>query len=161
MRIVTAGVYGHTEASFFEAMKKADIDVFVDTRRRRAVRGAKYAFANSNRLQATLAEMGIRYEHRLDLAPTMELVHAQDAEDHAQGIRRSDRDDLGNALVEGYTHLVLDDLDSTAFVTSLGNPASILIFCVERTPAACHRSLLAERLAKDLGAEVEHILPPE
>ena len=161
MRIVTAGVYGHTEETFFDAVNGAKIDVFVDTRRRRAVRGAKYAFANSNRLQAKLAEMGIRYEHRLDLAPTMEMVHAQDAEDRAQGIRRSDRDDLGNTLVEGYTHLVLDDLDSKAFVASLGDPASILIFCVERTPAACHRSLLAERLATDLGAEVEHILPPE
>ena len=161
MRIVKAGVFGHFEEKFFASLKEAKINVFVDTRRRRAVRGAKYAFANSNRLQAKLAEAGIRYEHRLDLAPTMELVHAQDAEDRAQGIRRSDRDDLGNALIEGYTHLVLDDLDSKAFMQSLGDPESVLIFCVERTPAACHRSLLAERLAKDLGADVEHILPPD
>jgi uncharacterized protein (DUF488 family) len=161
MRIVTAGVYGHTTESFFKAIGEARIDVFVDTRRRRAVRGSQYAFANSNRLQEKLAEMGIRYEHRLDLAPTMELVHAQDADDHAKGIRRSDRDDLSSALVEGYTHLVLDNFDSEAFIRSLGdNVESVLIFCVERTPNACHRSLLAHRLANDLGAEVVHILPP-
>jgi len=35
----------------------------------------------------------------------------------------------------------------------------VALFCVEREPAACHRSLLAERLGKDLGIEVEHIIP--
>jgi len=160
MRIVTAGVYGHTEETFFNALREARVDVFVDTRRRRAVRGSTYAFANSNRLQARLAEMVIRYEHRLDLAPTMEMVKGQDARDHAEGIRRSDRDHLSRELIDGYTRLVLDDLDSRAFVASLGEPAeAILIFCVERTPEACHRSLLARKLTEDLGAEVEHILP--
>lgn len=161
MRIVTAGVYGHTEESFFDAVAKAHVDVFVDTRMRRAVRGAQYAFANSNRLQERLAQMGIRYVHRLDVAPTKELVQAQDARDHAAGIRRSDRDGLSPELIEGYTHLALDGLDSAAFVASLGEPAeTILLFCIERTPEACHRSLLADYLARDLGAEVEHILPP-
>lgn len=162
MRIVTAGVYGHSETSFFDAIKKAQIDVFVDTRRRRAVRGSQYAFANSARLQERLSELGIRYEHRLDLAPTMELVQAQDAEDRAKGIRRSDRDHLGATLVDGYRRLVLDGFDSEAFAASLGDSVeTILIFCVERTPQACHRSLLAERLENDLGAEVMNILPPE
>ena len=160
MRIVTAGVYGHTEASFFDAIAAGGVDVFVDTRRRRAVRGAQYAFANSNRLQERLATMGIRYVHRLDLAPPMELVKAEDAQTKAQGIRRSDREALSPALVTGYTAQVLDGLDSAAFVASLGEPAgTILLFCIERTPEACHRSLLADHLARDLGAEVEHILP--
>lgn len=162
MRIVTAGVYGHSEESFFDAVRTAGIDVFVDTRRRRAVRGSTYAFANSNRLQAGLAEIGVRYVHRLDLAPTMEMVKGQDTEDHVRHIRRSDRDHLSQALIEGYQRLVLDDLDSKELVESLGDPANtILVFCVERTPEACHRSLLARKLADDLGAEVGHILPPE
>lgn len=162
MRIVTAGVYGHTEDTFFDAIASADIDVFVDTRRRRAVRGATYAFANSKRLQQRLADMGIRYEHRLDLAPAMDLVKAQDARDRAEGIRRSDRDHLSPELIDGYTRFVLDTFDSQAFVDSLGDPAeTVLIFCVERTPDACHRSLLAQKLAQDLGAEINHIVPPE
>lgn len=161
MRIVTAGVYGHTEETFFDALAKADIDVFVDTRRRRAVRGSTYAFANSNRLQARLDGMGIRYEHRLDLAPPMELVKGQDAEDRARGIRRSDRDDLSDGLIQGYQQEVLAGLDSEALIESLGQPESVLVFCVERTPNACHQSLLAQRLADDLEADVEHILPPE
>jgi hypothetical protein len=30
---------------------------------------------------------------------------------------------------------------------------------VEAQPAACHRSLLAEKLHHDLGAEIVHLLP--
>jgi uncharacterized protein (DUF488 family) len=161
MRIATAGVYGHSEESFFAAISDADIDVFVDTRRRRAVRGHDYAFANSNRLQARLAGMGIRYVHRLDLAPPMALVKAEDAQTRARGIRCSDREALSPDLVAGYTSWVLEGLESAALIASLGDAETILLFCVERTPEACHRSLLADHLARDLGAEVEHILPPD
>ena len=32
-------------------------------------------------------------------------------------------------------------------------------FCVERDPEACHRSIVAERLANDHGVSVGHLLP--
>lgn len=160
MRIVTAGVYGFTEGTFFNALEKANVDVFVDTRRRRAVRGAKYAFANSSRLQQRLADSGIRYKHSLDLAPPMELVRAQDKVDQSKRIRRSDREALSPDFVTTYERSILADFDSKQFIESLGQDAeTILIFCIERTPEACHRSLVAQRLAEDLGLEVEHIVP--
>ena len=31
--------------------------------------------------------------------------------------------------------------------------------CVERDPEACHRSLIADRLAKEYGVEVIHLRP--
>jgi hypothetical protein len=33
------------------------------------------------------------------------------------------------------------------------------LFCVERDPEACHRSLIAERLATEHGIAVEHLRP--
>ncbi|HRO91039.1 MAG TPA: hypothetical protein PLC06_11125 [Promineifilum sp.] len=33
------------------------------------------------------------------------------------------------------------------------------LMCVEREPAACHRSLLAERLRQAWGVEVVHLVP--
>ena len=160
MRIVTIGVYGYTAESFREALERADVDVFVDTRRRRGVRGHEYAFANSTRLQDLLAGMGIRYVHRLDLAPSEEVVHAQNQADRDAGIRRRDRDHLTSEFKAAYTRDVLDGFDSNEFADSLGpDVGSILIFCVEGLPAACHRSLLAEKLAHDLGGEVDHIVP--
>ena len=32
-------------------------------------------------------------------------------------------------------------------------------FCVERDPEACHRSIVAERLANEHGVSVGHLLP--
>jgi len=160
MRIVTIGVYGFDEASFIEALRKATIDVFVDTRRRRAVRGPLYAFANSQRLQRRLEELGIRYVHRLDLAPPMAMIQAQDAADHDAGISRRERTTLPPDFREAYAAQCLAGLDAHEFVASLGEGVeAILLFCVERDPEACHRSLLADRLARDLDATVEHITP--
>ncbi len=67
---VTIGVYGFDEAGFFQALQDAGVDTFCDIRRRRGVRGSAYAFANSQRLQGRLAELGIRYIYRSDLAPS-------------------------------------------------------------------------------------------
>ncbi|MDE0480996.1 MAG: DUF488 family protein [Candidatus Poribacteria bacterium] len=64
-------------------MCKADVDTFCDIRSRRGVRGATYAFANSKRLQARLAELGIRYIHRKDLGPTKAVREKQAAADKA------------------------------------------------------------------------------
>ena len=159
MNIVTLGVYGFTEHTFREALEDARPDVFVDIRRRRGVRGHDYAFANSQRLQALLEALGIPYVHRIDLATPEAAIKAQDAADRAAGIRRHDRDHLGEALVNAYQREVLDHFDSQEFVASLGNPESLLLFCVERVPTACHRSLLAARLAHDLEATIDDIVP--
>lgn len=159
MHIYTMGVYGYSEATFRNALEGIDLDVFVDTRRKRGVRGAGYAFANSKRLQAMLAGLDIPYIHRLDLAPTPDMIHAQDEADHAAHIARHDRSSLTDGFRAAYQHEVLDGFDSRAFVDSLGDDIeSLLIFCIEGSPAACHRSLLAERLKKDLGGTVTHLV---
>src|SRR4051812_16785995 len=80
-KIVTIGVYGFDEAGFFQALQAAQVDTFCDIRRRRGVRGAEYAFANRQRLAARLAALGIRYLHRLDLAPTNAMRAVQYADD--------------------------------------------------------------------------------
>ncbi len=158
LRIVTIGVYGFDEEEFFDALAGARVDLFCDVRRRRGVRGARYAFANSQRLQARLAEMGIRYLHRQDLAPVAEVRHAQYAVDKAQKVAKRQREALSPEFVAAYQTQVLADLDSRAFVESLPPDAQVVaLFCVERAPEACHRHLLADKLAQDLGLEVEHI----
>jgi uncharacterized protein (DUF488 family) len=159
MKITTLGVYGYTDTTFRAALEQAKPGVFVDTRRRRGVRGHQYAFANSQRLQALLEELGIPYIHRLDLAPPESATRVQDEVDHKAGIARHDRDQISPALRDTYQHEVLDHFDSRAFVGSLGNPESVLLFCVEGNPAACHRTLLANRLKDDLGGEITHIVP--
>ena len=159
--VVTIGVYGWEEASFWEALQKAAVDTFVDIRRRRGVRGAAYAFANAARLQAGLAAIGIRYLHRLDLAPGNETRAAQQAVDRAAHVARRQRAQLDPGFVARYQHECLDTFDSAAFIVSLGPTAQVIaLFCVEGEPAACHRSLLANRLTSDLSLPVDHLRPP-
>ena len=159
--IVTIGVYGWQEAGFYEALQRAGVDTFVDIRHRRGVRGAAYAFANAARLQAGLAAIGIRYLHRLDLAPGDETRAAQQAVDRAAHVARRQRAQLDPAFVARYQHECLDTFDSAAFMVSLGPAAQVIaLFCVEGEPDACHRSLLANRLASDLSLSVDHLRPP-
>jgi Protein of unknown function, DUF488 len=37
--------------------------------------------------------------------------------------------------------------------------AASALFCVERDPEACHRSIVAERLAAEFGVPISHIVP--
>ncbi len=159
-RIITLGVYGATEAGFFAALRDAGVAVFCDIRARRGVRGREYAFVNSRRLQARLAEMGIRYLHFKELAPSRELRGHQTAADKADRIAKRKRAELSKLFVAAYREEHLRNFDSRRFLAQLGDEAGVVaLFCVERAAAACHRSLLAERLQQDLGVEVVHVTP--
>lgn len=159
-KIVTIGVYGFDDAGFFEALRSAGVDVFCDIRSRRGVRGATYAFANSVRLQTRLAEMGIRYLHRKDLAPTQSVRDRQAEADRSSKTAKRKRVRLGEAFIAAYCAECLASFDPQSLLDDLGEGAQVAaLFCVEREPEACHRSLLAEKLKNDLGLEVEHLLP--
>ncbi|MBP7962141.1 MAG: DUF488 domain-containing protein [Caldilineaceae bacterium] len=158
-KLVTIGVYGWGADDFFRALHAAGVDTFCDVRWRRGVRGSEYAFANSQRLQDRLAEMGIRYLHRRDLAPSPEVRAAQHAVDKAEKVAKRQRVGLSEPFVERYTAKVLADFDPTDLLAELGEAQVIALCCVERDPAACHRSLLAARLSAITGTNVEHLLP--
>jgi len=159
-KLVTIGVYGFDEQSFFAALQRAGVDTLCDIRRRRGVRGSEYAFANRARLEARLAALGIRYVHRLDLAPSQQLRQRQYNVDAAAGVSKRQRETLSPAFVEGYRNECLTAFDSHRFAADLGEEARVVaLLCVETAPAACHRGLVAARLAADLGLSVEHLLP--
>jgi uncharacterized protein (DUF488 family) len=161
LKIITLGVYGATEAGFFAALREAGVDTFCDIRARRGVRGREYAFVNSKRLQTRLAELGIRYLHFKELAPSQTLRQRQAAADKADRTRKRKRTELGELFITGYHEECLCGFDSRAFLEMLGDGARVVaLFCVEREPAACHRALVAERLQHDLGLEVVHLTPP-
>lgn len=160
IKIVTIGVYGYEDERFFRDLQEANVDTFCDIRWRRGVRGAKYAFANSKRLQARLDELGIRYLHRRDLAPPPQVRQKQAAADKKSKTPRRQRTELGQAFKEAYRDQVLADFDPQSLLDDLPQDAKIVaLFCVEGQPAACHRSLLAEKLKSELGLKVEHIVP--
>jgi uncharacterized protein (DUF488 family) len=157
--IATIGVYGFDRDTFLATLAAARVDLVADVRQRRGVRGTEYAWANARRLEASLDEAGIRYAHFPELAPTTELREAQYREDDRRGVGKRSRTVLAEEYVRGYTEQVLDPLDLGPIVKFIGASRAALL-CVERDPEACHRSLIAARLASEWDFEVEHLRPP-
>jgi uncharacterized protein (DUF488 family) len=140
-------------------LRDADVGLAVDVRQRRGVRGSEYAWANAQRLQAALAEAGIDYDHRKELAPTTELRHVQYREDDRLGVGKRSRAELAPEYRERYLREILDRADLAAIAADLPRDHASALLCVERDPEACHRSLVAERLAAEYGATVVHLRP--
>jgi uncharacterized protein (DUF488 family) len=148
--IYTIGVYGITSDLFFKKLADNKIDTFIDIRRRRAVRGSLYSFVNSNRLQNRLKELGIKYFHILDLAPTKEIREAQINEDLKSGVSKRERAQLSQTFISQYKVQILENFNSSELIDLFNNQGSkrIVLFCVEKEPQACHRSLVAEEFKK-------------
>src|SRR5690349_18076752 len=158
-RLVTIGVYGWSLQAWLKALHDADVGLLIDVRQRRGVRGSEYVWANAKRLQAALAEAGIEYRHEPDLAPTTELRQLQYREDDLQGVGKRNRERLAPAYVEGYMRERLDKVDLRLIVGEFPKDGAAALFCVERDPEACHRSLIAERIASEFGLSVDHLRP--
>ena len=157
--MVTIGVYGWDLSSFLEALAAADVRLLIDVRQRRGVRGREYAWANSARLQDALTGAGVGYEHHMELAPTTELRHVQYAEDARRGEGKRSRTVLAPEYSTRYTREVLDQAPLDRVVEELPPEDAAALFCVERDPEACHRSIIAERLAAEYGVAVSHLRP--
>lgn len=159
-KLVTIGGYGHTEASFLNALKKAHVDAIVDIRQRRGMRGSKYAFLNSERLQASMQRAGIRYLHIKELAPTSSIRGVQKDADKEASVSKQARTQLSDEFVDAYRREILGSYDAARFDALVGADTKVVaLFCVESRPEACHRSLAAEKLANDRGIVVEHLAP--
>jgi uncharacterized protein (DUF488 family) len=158
-QFATIGVYGFDGPAFIRALQDAEVGIVLDVRQRRGVRGSEYAWANAKRLQATLEEAGIDYSHLPELAPTTEMRQLQYEEDARKGEGKRSRSELAPEYVSRYTEEVLDQVDLEPIVNWVG-PNRAALLCVERDPEACHRSLIAARLERELGAPVTHLRPP-
>lgn len=158
-RLFTIGAYGFDAESFFAALEGAKVDLFLDLRRRRGVRGAQYAFGNANRLMAGLEARGIPYRHVIELAPDNATRALQHDEDIAGRVARRQRSSLSDGFISAYRRDTLEPFDWDAFLGELQPFSRPVLFCVEGRPEACHRHLVAERVASLTGVPVTNLLP--
>ena len=172
--IFTVGVYGSTEESFFAALVENEIELFIDIRARRGMRGSKYKYVNSTALQTMLNEKGIYYAHLKELAPTKEIRALQWRADKEEKTRKRDRTGLSETYVEAYKKQILKYGKRRS--DSILDPAKVLeaakklagfpedkplrrytLFCVEANAEACHRSLVADRFKDKMGGKVKNL----
>jgi uncharacterized protein (DUF488 family) len=157
--IATIGVYGFTAETFIQTLRDADVRLLLDVRQRRGVRGSQFAWANARRLQALLAGAGIAYAHHKELAPTTELRQLQYREDDRLGVGKRARQALAPAYAARYTSEILDHADLDGLLTELPAEGLAVLLCVECDAPACHRSLIAARLASEHGFRVTDLVP--
>jgi uncharacterized protein (DUF488 family) len=157
--LATIGVYGWTLEAFLDALHAAHVALLIDVRQRRGVRGREYSWANAKRLQAALGDARVAYSHHKELAPTTELRQVQYREDDRLGVGKRSRSELAPEYRERYLHEIVERADLDALVAELPPDGRAALFCVERDPQACHRSLVAERLAGEYVLAVLHLVP--
>lgn len=157
--IATIGVYEFDGASFVRALDATGVTLVLDIRQRRGVRGAQYAWANSQRLQRRLADARIGYEHHPELAPDTEMRELQYSEDARQGVGKRSRTSLSEAYIRAYTEEILNLAPLEPLLRRLPIHGIAALMCVEAAAEACHRSLVAARLAEEFGFEVIDIEP--
>jgi len=157
--IATVGVYQSSLEDFLDTLRRHRVAMVVDVRHRRGVRGREYAWANSLRLQAALAQAGIRYRHVPELAPSTELRQLQYREDDRLRVGKRSRVELAEEYRRRYLEEVLDRVDLGAILESLPDDATSALLCVERDARACHRSLIAARLQAQYGVPTVNLVP--
>ena len=159
MNFFTIGVYNSTEKEFFDKLLYNNIDTFCDIRQRRGVRGSKYSFVNSKKLQNKLQDLEIKYFHYLDLAPTKEIRKLQKLADLNNQELKRDRETLGQVFINEYKNHVVKQFNFIEFLDDLKNSNSnnIVLFCVEESHKACHRSIVAEKLRNDFNYNIKNI----
>lgn len=159
MQFFTIGVYNSNKHDFFDKLVQNRIDTFCDIRQRRGVRGSKYSFVNSNKLQEELSDLGIKYGHIIGLAPTAEIRVLQKESDIANDQLKSERRNLSKTFTDEYEKRVLDNFNFELFFEQLDQQGAnrIAFFCVEEFPDACHRSLVSRRLNEKYNFKIEHL----
>ncbi|HEU5213042.1 MAG TPA: DUF488 domain-containing protein [Gaiellaceae bacterium] len=157
--VATIGVYPWTLERFLAALRDARVELVVDVRQRRGVRGREYSWANAQRLRVALAGAAIRYSHHNELAPTTELRRLQYGEDERLGAGKRARTQLAAEFIARYRREILDQADLDPLIAELQRARTSALLCVERDPEACHRSLVAARLTDEYGVSVVNLLP--
>tara|TARA_B110000967_G_C18546476_1_gene393207 strand:+ start:103 stop:582 length:480 start_codon:yes stop_codon:yes gene_type:complete len=158
LNFFTIGVYGSIEDVFFQKLITNNIHFFCDIRHRRGVRGSKYSFVNSIRLQNRLIVLNIKYKHLKDLGPSKEIRALQIEKDTQNSESKKSRKKLAKAFIEAYKEIFLNPFNLNKFVDFLTKEGhkNIVLFCVEEKYLACHRSIVSDRL-KELGHSVQHL----
>lgn len=155
--IHTIGGYGHSKEGFFKRLKDSGVDILVDIRQRRGMRGKLYSFLNSNALQIELSKQGIAYIHIKNLAPTDEVRNAQKQEDQNSAENKRNRTELSSRFKESYQKIILVNSDVNEIIQKIQPYRHPCFFCVEGPAKACHRSLVTDWILKHKNYSINNI----
>lgn len=136
----TIGYEGRSLADFITALVNGRVSLLVDTRLRTNSR--KRGFSR-NALATQLAASGIQYVHDAALGTPPALM--------------ADRRQLGEYDLQLYAaHLDADPTVIERTAAAIG-AHEVALMCFELDPSTCHRTIVADRLARTTGRAVRHL----
>lgn len=142
--LTTIGYESTTSADLVRALGDAGVDLLVDVR---AVASSRRPGFAKTRLSESLRDAGIEYLHLKSLGTPAEGRAAARAGRHDE-LRRIFLEHLATPSAQA-------ELEVLEQLVRSGRRVSLL--CLEREPAHCHRSMVADALAARTGAPVVHL----
>ena len=144
--VATVGYQGATVQSFLQALQDAGVELLVDVR---AVASSRRPGFAKSALAANLQGAGVDYLHLRDLGTPAPGRAAARAGRHAE-MRRIYLAHLDTPGAQG-------ELKNLADIVRSGRRVCLL--CFEAEAAHCHRSLVADALARLVPIRVTHLAP--
>jgi uncharacterized protein (DUF488 family) len=144
----TIGYEAANVDDFLGTLTEAGVTLLVDVRRVASSRRPGFA---KTRLGENLATVGIRYLHLRELGTPAE----------GRAAARAGRTEEMKRIVRGQleTEAAQQELQALAELVAGGSATCLL--CLEAEPAECHRSVVAEELARRVPLTVQHLFPQD
>lgn len=145
--LATIGYQGTTVPEFLQTLEDAKVRLLVDIR---AVASSRRPGFSKSALAGNLATVGIDYLHLRALGTPADGRAAARAGRHAE-MRKIFLEHLATDAAQEQLVTLMDLVRSDR---------RVCVLCFEADPKHCHRSIVAEAVAKKLGVGVEHLHPP-
>lgn len=145
--LFTIGYEQARPAAVLDELKRAKIDLLVDTR---AVAASRRLGFSKRRLAAALDAQGIAYIHLQNLGTPARGRAAARSGDYDTFWRIYDKHIKTAAAREA--------LDELVALIKLGRRVALLCYC--RNPKACHRSRIVANVKKRMRVKVTDLIPP-
>jgi uncharacterized protein (DUF488 family) len=146
--VCTIGYEGATVPAVLDALREAKVELLVDIR---AVASSRRPGLAKTALAANVAPIGVEYLHLRGLGTPAEGRAAARAGKHAE-------------MQKIFLAHLATDVAQTQLETLMSlirDGRRVCLLCFEADAAHCHRTLVANALAKKLGVEIVHLAPQE
>lgn len=145
MKIFTIGFTQKSAETFFELLKKNDIDILLDVRLNNKSQLA--GFTKGEDLKYFLEEIcHCEYTHCTEFAPTKEILDSY-----------KKKKITWDEYEEQYVALMSKRARHLDFVDRFSSFTNICLLCSEPTPEHCHRRLIANMISNTAKKEIEII----
>lgn len=134
MQLATIGYEGATLVDFISTLLEAGVEQVVDVRE---IAQSRRPGFSKTALRTALSEVGIDYHHIRQLGDPK----------HGREAARAGQIDLFRAIFSAHMDLPASQ-DALKNAIVLANEKKSALVCFERDPKNCHRTIVAERMAK-------------